>query len=87
MLGRVAVVMLDSGGAVVSWIGREKGKSEIVLSRVRSDGSILGSQVIAEGPSDTLGYPRMQNSGSDVLVSWGGTNDARRINTTLVTTQ
>ena len=87
VLGRVSVALLDSGDAAVSWIRRQGGKSEIVISRVRNDGRILSSQVIAEGSSDSLGYPKMQNSGSDVLVSWAGTKDAGKVNTTLVTTQ
>lgn len=87
VLGKMAVVLLDSGDAAVSWIRRQDGKSQIVLARVRTDGSILNSQVIAEGSNDTLGYPRMQLSGSDVLVSWGGTNGAKTVNTTLVRSQ
>jgi hypothetical protein len=87
VLGKVSVVMLDSGDAVVSWIRRQEGKPEIVLSRVRSDGRILSSRVIAEDSSDSLGYPRMQNSGSDLLVSWAGTKEAGRVNTTLITSE
>lgn len=87
VLGKVAVAILDSGDAVVSWIRREREKSEIVVSRVRNDGHILSSQVIAEDSTDRLGYPRMQNSGSDLLVSWAGTKEAGRVNTTLVTSR
>jgi len=87
VLGKVAVAMLDSGDAVVSWIRGERGTSEIVVSRVRNDGRILSSQVIAQDSADKLGYPRMQNSSSDVLISWGGTKDAGRVNTTLFSSQ
>ena len=84
VLGKVAVALLDSGDAVVSWIRRQGGKSQIVLSRVDTDGSILSSLVVAEGSSDTFGYPRMQRSGSHVLVSWAGTSEAKKVNTTLI---
>jgi hypothetical protein len=87
VLGKVSVVLLDSGDAAVSWIRRQGDKSEIVVSRVSTEGRILSSQVISAGSSDTLGYPKMQSSGSEVLVSWAGTKDAGKINTTLVTTQ
>jgi len=87
VLGKVAVAMLDTGDALVSWIRREGGKSEIILSRVRNDGRILTSQVIAQNSSDVLGYPRMQNGSSDVLISWGGTKEAGRVNTTLFSSQ
>lgn len=84
VLGKVAVALLDSGDAVVSWIRRQGEKSQIVLSRVDTGGNILSSQVVAEGSSDSLGYPRMQHSGSHVLVSWAGTSEAKKVNTTLI---
>ena len=87
VLGKVAIALLDSDDAVVSWIRRQGGRSEIALARVHNDGSILGSQVIAEDSSDILGYPRMQTNGSGVLISWGGTKQAGRVNTTLITNQ
>jgi len=87
VVGKTSVALLDSGDAAVSWIRRQEGKSQIVLARVRNDGSILSSQVIVEESYDKLGYPRMQNSGSDVLVSWAGTKDAGKVNTTLITSR
>jgi hypothetical protein len=87
VLGKVSVAVLDSGDAAVSWIRRQGDKSEIVVSRVSTEGRILSSQVISAGSSDTLGYPKMQSSGAEVLVSWAGTKGAGKINTTLVTTQ
>lgn len=86
-IGKLAIGLLDSGDAVVSWIRRQGKHSEIILSRVRTDGSIVNFGVIAEGSSDGLGYPKMQNNGSQVLVSWGGTNEAGGVNTTLITSQ
>jgi hypothetical protein len=56
VLGKVAVAVLDSDDVVVSWIRREGGKSQIVFSRVNTDGRTLCSQVIPEGSSDVLGY-------------------------------
>jgi len=84
VLGRVSVVVLDSGDALVSWIRRQAGKSQLILAYVREDGSVLNSQVIAEGSSDSLGYPRMQNDGSQVLVAWGGTEQTGRIRTSRI---
>jgi BNR repeat-like domain len=85
VLGKVAVAALDSGDVVVSWIRRQGERAQIVLGRVAKNGNILSSEVIAEGSSDSLGYPRMQNGGSDVLVSWGGTKEAGKVSTTLIT--
>jgi hypothetical protein len=87
VLGKVAVAVPNSGDAAVSWIRRDGGKSEIIFSSVDTDGRILASQVISEGSSDILEYPRMQQSGSEVLVSWAGTSEARGVNTTLIRTQ
>ncbi|HEY7095685.1 MAG TPA: sialidase family protein [Terriglobales bacterium] len=84
VLGKTAVTVLDSGDAIVSWIRRQGGKSEMILSRVRSDGTILSSQMIAEGSSESFGYPRMQHNGSDVLLSWAGSKEAEKINTLLI---
>jgi hypothetical protein len=85
VLGRVAVAALDSGDVAVSWIRRQGEKSQIVVGRVAKNGNVISSQVIAEGSSDSLGYPRMQNNGSDVLISWGGTKEAGKVSTTLIT--
>lgn len=78
VLGKVAVAVLDSDDVAVSWIPREGGKSQIVFSRVNTDGRILCSQVIPEGSSECPWIPRMQQTASDALVSWAGTSEARR---------
>lgn len=84
VLGRVAVTLPDSENAFVSWIRRKGERSQLVIAHVRPDATVLHSEVIAEGSSDSLGYPRMQLNGSEVLLSWGGTGEAKQVNTALV---
>ena len=82
--GRVDVVRLEDGGAVVSWL---EGKGEahaagVYARRVRPDGS-AGEAVLVQ-PSSTSrasGYPRMIRSGDDLFFAWTETGETRRVRT------
>lgn len=82
-IGRPAVAMIGSGDALVAWIRRRSGQSQLVVSQVRTQGSGQ-PQLIAEGSTDSLGYPRMQLIGSEALLSWGGAGDSKLVKTTLI---
>jgi hypothetical protein len=85
VLGKAAVAMLDSGSAIISWIRRQDGKSKLVIARLRPNRDGGEHRVVAEGSTDSLGYPHMQQVNKDgALVSWGGMGDSKIIKTSLI---
>lgn len=71
-LGRVALVPLPDGGAVVSWMEKKPtGSGEILLRRVSSDGSLGTVQRVSSAdPARKTGFPKMVLHGSTLLLTW-----------------
>ena len=70
-LGRVDLVLLMHGAALVSWLELGPSVGEIRLRRVRADG-FLEPSIALEG-TDTgaiSGFPRMVRSGDEVYFAW-----------------
>lgn len=81
-LGRVDLVLLDNGQAVVSWLDQLPG--EVGEFRLRA---IIGNGKLAEPFSVTpmqtgrpSGFPQMQSNGFDLIVAWteGGETDGSK---------
>lgn len=73
--GRVDIVLLDDGSAVVSWLGQEN-KSAVIKGRhVQPDGTMGEAVSLAVVPSASrdVGMPRMVQSGDQLYVAWVGT--------------
>lgn len=70
--GRVDVELLEDGGAVVSWIERTGGESAEVRARyVRPDGGLDDViTVAASSAARASGFPRMVQSGKQVIFAW-----------------
>jgi hypothetical protein len=77
--GRVDVVLLDDGGALVSWLERTGGEfAEVRVRYVAPDGGTApSSSVSASSAERASGFPRMARlSSQQVIVAWtdvGGT--------------
>lgn len=79
-LGRVAVVLLDDGSAVVSWLERTATAAEIRMRRVASDGRRSDATLVAEtGHERASGFPRMARSGDRLVFAWTEPGTPRRI--------
>ena len=69
--GRVDVVQLGGGDAIVSWLASDPEGAAISVRRVASDGRIgpvrIVSRTAASRPS---GFPQMVASGDQLVVSW-----------------
>jgi hypothetical protein len=83
-IGRVGVVALDSGSAVVSWLERGDKLSQLRARRVDKDGTKHPSFVVGTTSSGTSGgFPRIERNGDSVVFAWTDT-DAGRVRTALL---
>jgi beta-lactamase class D len=70
--GRVGVVLLDDGRALVSWIERTGDAGAEVRARTVAPGGTLGAPltVAASSAARASGFPRIARSGDQVIFAW-----------------
>ncbi len=69
--GRVDLVLLEDGTAVVSWLERVEGEAEIRLRRVAANGTMSESSTLTRtGAERASGFPRIARSGSRLVLAW-----------------
>ncbi len=80
-LGRVGLVLLPGGDAVVSWIEiLPARKAAVRLRRVAGDGRLGPPLTVAEtSPDRKAGFPRLVRSGDDLVVAWTETSEPSRL--------
>ena len=70
-LGRVEVVMLGDGAALVVWLERTQKGAEIRARRIRPDGSRDQAIIVAESAAARAsGFPQVVSSGDEVFFAW-----------------
>jgi peroxiredoxin len=70
-LGRVGIVLLDNGEAIVSTIMAGREDARLVLRRAAPDGHMGAPLVVASMRADrTSGFPKMVRFGETLLVVW-----------------
>jgi hypothetical protein len=74
-MGRVDVISLDDGGAVVSWLRRSTPQeAELCVRAVAADGSLGPVQVVARTTTTRpSGFPKMQLYGNGLILAWTDT--------------
>jgi hypothetical protein len=83
-IGRVGVVELDSGSAIVSWLERGDKMSQLRARRVDKDGIRHPSFLVGTTSSGTSGgFPRIERNGNSVIFAWTDT-DASRVRTAVL---
>lgn len=80
--GRVDVLMLDGGGALVSWMERAAGKgAEVRMRRVGADGKLGAPRVVASSSATrSSGFPRMVRAGGEVVMAWTAAGEPSTVN-------
>lgn len=69
--GRVGVVLLPSGDALVSWIERTTRGAEVRARRVRIDGTTGAPITVGASSADRAsGFPRIAVSANELLATW-----------------
>jgi hypothetical protein len=78
--GRVDVVLLEDGRALVSWLERGEGDAAEILARV-VDGAGGGESMTVATSSQARGsgFPRMARSGADLLFAWTDAGETRTV--------
>ncbi len=70
-IGRVGVMLLDGGDAIISWLDAGEDEGAIALRRVSADGSQGQPMMVARtSGARTIGFPKLAQVGSNVLVVW-----------------
>lgn len=87
-LGRVEVVLLADGSALVGWMEIAGRRAAIKARRVRADGTSGEPFTVAEtGAERASGFPRMARVGQDVVIAWTDAADkdaATHVRTALI---
>ncbi|MFN8092247.1 MAG: sialidase family protein [Vicinamibacteria bacterium] len=84
-LGRVDVVFLANGAALVSWLEQAAKGTELRVRRVSPDGS-RGEALTVTGSSSarSSGFPRMVASGSEVILAWRDVAEPPKVRTAVL---
>ncbi|HTQ60476.1 MAG TPA: sialidase family protein [Candidatus Solibacter sp.] len=85
-VGHVAVSLLEDGSAVAIWLHHQASGTEVIGERISSSGKRNGTFTIANGTETSLGYPRVQRLGNQLVVSWGG-KTGKAVKTALIAAQ
>jgi hypothetical protein len=84
-LGRVDVVALDEGGAIVSWLKSTEKGAEIRLRRVDSQGRAGEARTVAQTQAArSSGFPQLERRGNDLVVAWTDAAEPSRVHTALL---
>ena len=84
-MGRVGVVLVKTGEAIVSWLDGGEGGGAIAIRRVRADGARGVPLIVAKtNTARAVGFPKLAQVGSDLLLVW--TEDSQPTQLRAVTT-
>lgn len=82
-IGRVDVVALDSGGAVVTWIEHTPRGGEVRARQVSANGRVQDAVTVGKTSiGNSSGFPRIERSGDSIVFAWTDT-DEHRVRTAL----
>jgi hypothetical protein len=77
-LGRVDVILLDAGAALVSWLEQTEKGAELRVRRMRADGTRDAALSVADvGAARSSGFPRMAASQGEVTIAWRDDAESR----------
>jgi hypothetical protein len=84
-VGRVDVLMLTDGSALVSWLERTAKGGEVKVRRVKPDGSSDEAFTVAESSAARAsGFPQMSRSSDGIIFAWTAPGATSRVRAALV---
>ena len=85
-LGRLDVVFLAKGVALVCWLEQAQKGTELRVRRVSPDGTRGEALTVADSSSArSSGFPRMVLSGREVVVAWRDVSEPPKVRTAVLT--
>ena len=85
-LGRVDVVFLAKGVGLVSWLEQAQKGTELRVRRVSPDGSRGEALTVADSSgARSSGFPRMIESGGEVVLAWRDAAEPPKVRTGVLT--
>jgi len=86
--GRVDVVLMPDGAAMISWMGKtEDDVGQVRLRRVSSDGDLGPIHIVAEGPfTRNSGFPQMIRVDDRLVFAWPEPGDPKHVRTAISST-
>jgi hypothetical protein len=82
--GRVEVVSLPSGDAVVSWIERTGQGPRVQVRRFAPNGTAAAPVDVSRAGVRSGGFPKIVLSGNDFVVAWTDSSEPSQIRTAVV---
>jgi len=81
-MGRVSVILLSTGEALVCWMEMIESNAEVRIRRVRPDGNV-GKSITVTPTSATRasGFPRLAHNGDELVFAWTKLEDERSVHT------
>jgi len=84
-VGRVDVLMLTDGSALVSWLERTAKGGEVKVRRVRPDGSRDEAITVPESSAARVsGFPQMTRTGNEIIFAWTDPGTPSRVRTAVL---
>ena len=84
-LGRVDVVSLPNGAALVSWLEKTAKGAQVRLRRIEADGTAKPSLVVSEtSTARSSGFPRMERSGNQTVIAWTDSASGGKVRTAVL---
>jgi hypothetical protein len=84
-LGRVDVVLLDGGAALVSWLEQVGASASLLARRIGADGTRGETVTVAESSqARSSGFPRMVRSGGEVTIAWRDASEPPKVRTAVL---
>src|SRR5678815_3350176 len=85
--GRLDVISLSTGGAIVSWVerGSAGSGSQVRLKQVEANGTAGASVTVSGAGLQPGSVPRIEQAGGEVVVTWTPSGDMPSVRTAVVT--
>jgi hypothetical protein len=84
-IGRVQVVLLENGEALVTWLEVDESGTHLALRRLGNDGGLGPALRVAESSaSRSSGFPRLAVSGQEVVFAWRDSAEPPRVRTAVL---
>ena len=85
-LGRVDVLLLENGSALLAWMSGKDDATSILMRTVSPDGTLGAiARVATTGASRSVGFPRMASAGGKTFVAWTEPMPQKRVRMVSVT--